>query len=108
MIRRKQKAPTADSAQESPETQPAQESPHGRPGPAVRALRARVDALEAGVADSDVQLEITRLEDEVQELRGLGGRVAELTDLVTELIAYQANKQDPEFRKIVARYLDGV
>lgn len=79
-----------------------------QPGPAVRDLRTRVEALEAGATDGDVHDQIARIQDEIQELRGLGGRVAQLTDLVTELIAYQASRQDPEFKKIVARYIDSV
>lgn len=49
-----------------------------------------------------------QVEAEVQELRALGFRVAELADLVTELLGYAAAGDDPRFREAVARYADGV
>lgn len=49
-----------------------------------------------------------QVEAEVQELRALGFRVAELADLVTELLGYAADGDDPRFREAVARYADGV
>ena len=51
-------------------------------------VRARLDALEA----------------EVQENRRLNRRVAELTDLVTELIVPLARREDEEVEEILARY----
>ena len=51
-------------------------------------VRARLDALEA----------------EVQENRRLNRRVAELTDLVTELMVPLARREDAEVDEILARY----
>jgi hypothetical protein len=51
-------------------------------------VRARLDALEA----------------EAQENRRLNRRVAELTDLVTELIVPLARREDEEVEEILARY----
>ena len=51
-------------------------------------VRARLDALEA----------------EVQENRRLSRRVAELTDLVTELMVPLARREDAEVEEILARY----
>jgi hypothetical protein len=52
--------------------------------------------------------DINQLKADVQELRGLGGRVAELTDLVTELLILAAKREDPEFQRLVTKYLEGV
>ena len=51
-------------------------------------VRARLDALEA----------------EVLENRRLNRRVAELTDLVTELMVPLARREDAEVEEILARY----
>jgi len=51
-------------------------------------VRARLDALEA----------------EVQENRRLNRRIAELTDLVTELVVPLARREDAEVDEILARY----
>ena len=51
-------------------------------------VRARLDALEA----------------EVQENRRLNRRIAELTDLVTELVVPLARREDAEVEEILARY----
>jgi hypothetical protein len=51
-------------------------------------VRARLDALEA----------------EVQENRRLNRRIAELTDLVTELVVPLARREDAEVAEILARY----
>jgi len=55
-----------------------------------------------------VDARLRRLEREVQELRTLGIRVAEVADLVTELLATAARRDDPEFARIVAAYVDRV
>ena len=51
-------------------------------------VRARLDALEA----------------EVQESRRLNRRVAELTDLVTELVVPLARHEDADVEAVLARY----
>lgn len=52
--------------------------------------------------------ERTELAVAVHELRGLGGRVSELADLVTELLAVEATRADPEFQRLVDRYREGI
>lgn len=52
----------------------------------------------------DVEARLDRLEREVQEVRALGFRVAELADLVTELLALASSRDDPAFREAVERY----
>lgn len=51
-------------------------------------VRARLDALEA----------------EVQENRRLNRRIAELTDLVAELVVPLARREDAEVHEVLARY----
>lgn len=69
------------------------------PGAAVEALRAELEAVRSRLTSS---------EREVQELRALGFRVAELADLVTELLAGAAAEGGPAFQQAVDRYADGV
>ncbi len=66
---------------------------------AVAELRAELE---------QVRTRLARSEREVQELRALGFRVAELADLVTELLAGAAAEGGPAFRQAVDRYADGV
>jgi hypothetical protein len=74
--------------------------------PRLRALRAALH--RRGVGQSAVADEVAQLRADVQELRGLGGRVAELADLVTELLVVAAKREDPEFQALVTKYLEGV
>jgi hypothetical protein len=69
-------------------------------------LRSRVDRLE--VERSELSLQVAALQTAVQELRGLGGRVSELADVVTELLAVEAAQADPEFQRLVDQYRGGV
>jgi hypothetical protein len=75
----------------------------------VEQLRRRVTRLDRRVSqleDADFSERLELAQNEIQELRGLGIRVAELTDLVAELIVHEARHRDDEFREIVARYID--
>ncbi len=63
----------------------------------VKQLSSDVEALRTRVSD---------LEDELLDARSQGRRVAEIADLVTELLASEASRRDPEFQQIVARYMD--
>ena len=73
----------------------------------LRRLRQRVNALEEKLARERPDDRIEQLELEIQELRALGARVAELADLVTEVLAVSAGR-DPEIQQRLAKYLDGV
>jgi hypothetical protein len=61
----------------------------------VPRLRRRVDALASRVED---------LEAEVLDTRSESRRLAELADVVTELLASEATRRDPEFQQILTRY----
>lgn len=62
------------------------------------AVRLR-DARRAGV-----HARLRDLEAEVQESRRLNRRVAELTDLVAELVVPLARRDDEEVDQVLARY----
>ena len=63
-------------------------------------LKRRV-AANAGV---DLRRRVAALEDEVQELRALNLRLAELTDIVTELLLPVAQRDETRLRELLARY----
>jgi hypothetical protein len=69
-------------------------------------VESRVDRLEA--ARKELSARVSVLEEAVQELRGLGGRVSELADVVTELLAVEATRADPEFQRLVDQYRRGI
>jgi t-SNARE complex subunit (syntaxin) len=69
------------------------------------ATRARSAAVRLGAARrSDVRTRLRDLEAEVQESRQLNRRVAELTDLVAELVVPLARRDDVEVDAVLARY----
>jgi hypothetical protein len=70
--------------------------------PLTRARLARLSGL-AGGPDS-VRARLRRLEDEVQENRRLQRRVAELTDLVTELLVPLARRDEEGVEAVLERY----
>lgn len=57
--------------------------------------RKRLDRLSRRVVE---------LENEVQECRQLNVRIAELTDLVTDLLVPLADSDDPRVADVMARY----
>ncbi|NUR06499.1 MAG: hypothetical protein HOQ22_15625 [Nocardioidaceae bacterium] len=63
----------------------------------TRAVVARLHARTA-------RARIGRLERELDEARRLNRRVAELTDLVTELLVPLARRDDAEVDAVLARY----
>jgi hypothetical protein len=69
-------------------------------------LAERLASLERQVSEQRDQLR--RVRAAVQELRGLGGRVAEIADVVTELLVTTAQRDDPDFQRILARYRKGI
>lgn len=73
-------------------------------GTDVRSLRRRIRRLEAAL--SDQRRRVDQLEDEVQEARQYGRRVAELGDVVSQLLALSAARDDERFRDAVRSYVD--
>jgi hypothetical protein len=70
----------------------------------IAGLRRRVKELSNDV--TALQTRVQDLEEELLDARSQGRRVAEISDMVTELLANEASRRDPEFQKIVARYMD--
>lgn len=52
----------------------------------------------------DLRRRVKRLEDEVQECRSLNIRLAELTDLVTELLLPVAQRDEAKVAELLERY----
>jgi hypothetical protein len=52
----------------------------------------------------DLRARVSRLEKEVQECRALNLRLAELTDLVTELLLPVAQRDEARVNELVERY----
>ena len=78
-----------------------------------RSLNNQLDRFERQIADLErvrpaQARELRTLCADVQELRWLGGRASELVDLVTELLLLAAQRDDPEFKQLVDKYLQGV
>ncbi len=73
-------------------------------------LRRRIRQLEIQAAKRDKQLaaRIAEIEEGLQEQRGLSQRVAELADLVAELIGAAARGDKVEFEAALAKYSDGL
>jgi predicted transcriptional regulator len=65
----------------------------------VPGLRTRVDELSRQV--SSLQKRVEELDEELLDARSQGRRVAEVTDLVTSLLAHEAARRDPEFQRIL-------
>ena len=86
----------------------AEATPPGQPDfqVQIRRLRQRVVALEERLGEEQ-DGRVEQLEAEIQELRALGGRVAELADLVTEVLAVKA-RNDPALKETLRTYVDGV
>lgn len=68
-----------------------------------RSRRAVEDKL-ADVSVIDLRRRVKRLEDEVQECRALNLRLAELTDLVTELLLPVAQRDEAKVTELLERY----
>ncbi|GAA5150345.1 hypothetical protein GCM10023340_27280 [Nocardioides marinquilinus] len=59
-------------------------------------------------ASADLRRRVAELEEEMQEARALNVRVAELTDLVTELLVPLAQRDEEKLQALLARYHEGV
>lgn len=69
-------------------------------------LGRRVRKIEFAQVKLDGDIRALQLA--IAEVRGLGGRVSELTDLVTELLIVAARADNPEFSTLVDKYLKGI
>ena len=66
-------------------------------------LRQRVNELSGQVKKLDER--VKELDDELLDARSQGRRIGEISDLVTELLVNEASRRDPEFQRIVGKYL---
>lgn len=70
----------------------------------VSDVRGRVQELARGSATVDLRWRVRALEAEVQECRQLNLRLAELTDLVTELLLPAVQRDEERLAELLARY----
>ncbi len=56
----------------------------------------------------DLRRRVKALEDEVQECRALNVRLAELTDIVTELLVPLAQRDEAKLAELLKRYHQGL
>lgn len=68
------------------------------------ALRDRVQNLTGMSTAIDLRRRLKVLEDEVQECRALSLRLAELTDIVTELLLPVAQRDESKLEELLERY----
>ena len=68
----------------------------------VPQLRRRVDELSEQV--DTLSTRVRELEEELLDARSQGRRIGEISDLVTELLAHEASRRDPEFQRILDKY----
>jgi len=59
-------------------------------------------------ASADLERRVEELEDEVQECRQLNLRLAELTDVVMELLLPVADRDEERVAELLQRYRDSV
>jgi hypothetical protein len=78
-----------------PTPQPAARTARKGPGPRVRRLEDEVKTLRRKVA---------LLEQEVQETRQLNKRLAEITDVVAEVLLPAEQRDDERLRAVLQRY----
>ena len=74
----------------------------------MKDLARRVRETAASSATVDLRRRVAALEDEVQEARALNVRLAELTDLVTELLVPLARRDDEELQAILSKYRESI
>lgn len=68
----------------------------------------RVAALGAGHQVEELQARVAVLEEEVQECRQLNLRLAELTDVVGELLLPVAQRDEQRIAEVMERYSKGL
>jgi C4-dicarboxylate-specific signal transduction histidine kinase len=74
----------------------------------VKRIKDRVKDTAARSATIDLRRRVAALEAEVQEQRALNLRVAELTDLVTELMVPLATRDEEQIQATLAKYHEGI
>lgn len=79
--------------------------PRGRAKDAPKANRAPSSDQED---NDDLRSRVEALEAEVQENRALNRRIAELTDVVTELLIPLHDRDDAKVTKILAKYREQI
>lgn len=67
-------------------------------------LTERLKQTAVAATTLDLRRRMTALEEEVQECRELNLRLAELTDIVTELLLPVAQRDEEKLRELLARY----
>jgi hypothetical protein len=68
-------------------------------------IRSRVEGWRAERASGrTVRARLRALEDEVQELRQLNRRIAELTDVVAELLVPIQDRDEAKVQEVLERY----
>ncbi|HEX4472857.1 MAG TPA: DUF6752 domain-containing protein [Nocardioides sp.] len=61
-----------------------------------------------GVARGSTQTRLARLEEDVEECRAINIRLAELTDLVTELLLPVAQRDETKLGELLDRYRESL
>ena len=79
-----------------------QPAPHPRPDP--RPDRPRPLPAVPAAAPSGVHARLAALEEEVQECRQLNRRIAELIDVVAELLVLVDDRDEERVREVLAQY----
>lgn len=75
---------------------------------AMTNLTQRLKEKGAATATIDLRRRVKALEDEVQECRALNLRLAELTDIVTELLLPVAQRDEEKLHELLVRYQEGI
>jgi hypothetical protein len=75
---------------------------------AMTNLTQRLKEKGAATATIDLRRRVKALEAEVQECRALNLRLAELTDIVTELLLPVAQRDEEKLRELLARYQESL
>jgi len=74
----------------------------------MKDVTRRVGARFRAPGSDDLRRRVTALEAEVQECRQLNVRLAELTDLVTDLLVPIARGDDDAVREVLAKYQESI
>lgn len=70
----------------------------------VPRLREHVNNLSGQIRELNQR--VAALEEELLDARSQGRRIGEISDLVSELLVSEASRRDPEFQRILSKYLD--
>jgi hypothetical protein len=75
---------------------------------AMTNLTQRLKDKGSATAYLDLRRRVKALEDEVQECRALNLRLAELTDIVTELLLPVSQRDEEKLDALLARYQESI